>query len=136
MKSVLMTKSDSRLERKQWVYAMIVVMTLVAGIGLMPRVSEASCFYNMADDKGDITVEFDCGIFCSNTWVLGQGDHKCRPGKGGVANIKRNGLFCDRGLDVQKHGWIEVTHPGSKCRAVSKNEYGQVIDFCEFDWVQ
>jgi hypothetical protein len=39
---VLMTKSDSRLERKQWVYAMIVVMTLVLRIGLMPRVSEAS----------------------------------------------------------------------------------------------
>lgn len=134
MKSVLMTKSDSRLERKQWVCATMVVMALVAGIVLMPRVSEASCFYNLVD-KGNVTVEFDCGLFCGNTWDLGPGEHKCRPGKGGTVQVKRKGHFCDFTLNVEKHGWIEVTRIGDQGRVVSKSDNGQVIRSCTFDWV-
>ncbi|PKN34443.1 MAG: hypothetical protein CVU61_07990 [Deltaproteobacteria bacterium HGW-Deltaproteobacteria-19] len=138
MKNVLMTKSDNRLERKQWVWATIIVMAIVAGIGLMPRVGEASCFYNKVtgQPKGNFKVEFECGLFCWNTWDLWPGEHKCRPGKGGHVTINRKSQFCDRGLSVAKHGWVEVTVSGRKALVASRDENGQRIDACEFDWVK
>jgi hypothetical protein len=134
MKSVLMTNNDSRLERKQWVCAMIVVMALVAGIGLAPQVSDACCFYNLVD-KGGIVAEFSCGVFCGNAWDLGPGEHKCRPGKGGSGTIRRGGQSCDIET-VKKHGWVEVTRTGNKGLVVSKNENAEIIDSCTFDWVK
>ena len=134
MKSVLMTNNDSRLERKQWVCAMIVVMAIVVGIGLAPQVSDACCFYNLVD-KGGIVAEFSCGVFCGNAWDLGPGEHKCRPGKGGSGTIRRGGQSCDIET-VKKHGWVEVTRTGNKGLVVSKNENAEIIDSCTFDWVK
>ncbi len=133
MKNALTTNSDSWLERKKWVWATIIVMAIVVGIGLVPRNSEACCFYNLVD-KGYIVAEFRCGVFCGNSWDLGPGEHKCRPGKGGSGTIMRGGQFCD--VSVKKHGWVEVTRTGDRGLVVSKDDNAKIIDSCTFDWVK
>ncbi len=135
MKHELSKPSCKRLGNSGAMWMVTFTIVLIASTVLISRDSEACCFYNKSDGK--MHISFNCGWFCGNVWTLEPGEHKCRPGKGGVVNVRRIGSVVSCDVSVEKHGWVDVTHaypPGGEGRVESKNADGVVVQKCYFAW--
>lgn len=136
MKHELSKPICERLGNRGAMWMVTFAIVLIAATVLISKDSEACCFYNKSDGK--MHVSFNCGWFCGNSWTLDPGEHKCRPGKGGIASVRRIGGVAACDVPVEKHGWVDITHynpPGGFGLAESKNADGVVVKKCYFDWV-
>jgi len=121
-------------------WTVIIATALIAGTVMLPKNTEACCFYNHTDEK--IHVSFVCGVFCGNDWDIEPGDHACRPGKGGnatsISRVKSKSFEACNYIWVKKHGWVEVHHVKAqgmnKGVVENKDENGKTIQTCTFDW--
>ena len=128
------------MREKRAMWTVIIATALIAGTVMLPKNTEACCFYNHTD--GEIHVTFSCGVFCWNDWDIKPGDHACRPGKGGnaesISRSKNDGFKACNYIWVKKHGWIEVHHLKAqgmnKGVVENKDENGNTIQTCTFDW--
>lgn len=99
---------------KQPLSALFVVAVFLL-LGQLGSTVAAMCVYNKTNVE--ILVDFDCGLFCSNAWTTEPGNHYCRTGESGTVTTG----FGLRGyqpvirvtLDVDAHGYIEMTQPSS-----------------------
>lgn len=75
--------------------------------------AQAMCVYN--DTTIKIDVEFDCGIFCDNSWSTEPNNSYCRPDKSGTINTD---WFCCNGaggrvprisMQVDAHGYVVLS---------------------------
>jgi hypothetical protein len=125
-------------------WAAVITVSLMTGTMILPRDSEACCFYNKTDDN--ILVRFVCTeSFCNDSvWDLKPGDHACRPGKAGYAEQinrhNRKGKEVCFDIKVARHGWVEIHHVSSPNQGMnkgvveSKDEHGNTTQACMFDW--
>jgi hypothetical protein len=132
MKNILLKAMSRGLRMKGTMWVAVIAVSLITGAMMIPRDAKACCFYNKADC--DIAVSFNCGWFCGNKWTINPDQHKCRPGKGGIATIRPSEKMHSCDIEVAKHGWVEVTHAGDKGVVVSKDDNGNITRTCTFDW--
>ncbi|GEM_PF-630448 len=144
MKNALSKTVRWGLPENGTVWAAIIVIFLMMGTMILPRDSEACCFYNKTDDN--ILVSFVCTeSFCNDSvWDLKPGDHACRPGKAGYAEQinrhNRKGKEVCFDIKVSKHGWVEIHHVSSPKQGMnkgvveSKDDNGNTIQACMFEW--
>ena len=92
---------------------LIAAFLVVAQVG---SAVSAMCVYNNADIN--IEVAFDCGVFCENDWNTQPNNVYCRASESGT--LGTGFRCCFNGLnyptvviDVDAHGWIEMTQPSS-----------------------
>jgi len=133
MKNILPKKVYGGLRRAGTMWTTVIAITLITGTMMIPKYTEASCFYNKTDKK-DVTFNFYCGWFCHNDWKIHAGGHECRPGKGGFVHVFTSNSkgYCQ--LDVAKHGWVEVHDVSSKGVIESKDDNGNTTQTCVLDW--
>jgi hypothetical protein len=133
MKNIFPKTVGGGLQKTGTMWTAVFVITLITGIMMIPKDTEASCFYNKTDNK-DVTFNFYCGWFCHNDWKIHAGGHECRPGKGGYVHVftPSSKGYCQ--VDVAKHGWVEVHDASSKAVIESKDDNGNTTQTCVLDW--
>lgn len=114
-------------------WAAVIAISLITGTMMIPKDTEASCFFNKTDNK-DVTFNFYCGWFCHNDWKIHAGGHECRPGKREYVHVftPSGKGYCQ--VDVAKHGWVEVFDVSGKGVVESKDENGDTTQTCMFEW--
>jgi hypothetical protein len=92
---------------------------LVALFLLAPQ-ARAMCVYNDMDVA--ITVAFDCGFACGNTWSLPSGGQACRPSTSGHITLSYDCSFdpCmpEFSVPVEAHGYAVLYGSGGGAKEV------------------
>ena len=94
----------------------LIIFSVVAFFFINSHSADSMCVYNSSSVK-DLQVDFDCGIFCDNIWVLQPcapnkpipGCYACRYGKGGLiaAGPGFGSVWCQ--TMVAPHGWVIIS---------------------------
>ena len=116
----------------------VLALAAIALLGGGMEQAQACCVYNHAEHPA--YVSFDCGALCENNWVIGKGEHKCRPSKGGTVQahleLSSDGLtntqWCS--VKVDAHGWVSIgADHDSKVWYMylhAKDKNGTITDSC------
>ena len=98
--------------------------------------ARAMCAYNRSDKV--MAVDFNCGTFCENNWILNPDMKKCSPGKGGTVYYQvidyhdSDHGYLKAHVQVDEHGWTTTRGQGGGLELCSKRENGSIRECMGF----